>query len=441
MGLEPHRAAILRRLAALSVALLFLAGCQDSGVPKELKPVPYELTAKMEKLGMKATSPILIRLYKETSELEVWKQNNSGSYALLKTYSICKWSGALGPKKAEGDRQAPEGFYTVTPAQMNPASSYYLSFNIGYPNAYDRSWGRTGSNLMVHGACSSAGCYSMTDEAAGEIFALARDSFRGGQTSFQIQALPFRMTAENFAKHRDDPNMPFWKMLKVGTDQFDLTRRPPKVDVCNKSYVFNADAGEASFNASAPCPAYSVPANLTTALSEKQAADDQAITMAAAKLDEAKRKAAEAEQAAAERAAAAKQREAERAANPSLVTRILAKVGIEKEQPAPEPAPVAVAAPAVAAPAPKAAPTAVAAVPVPRARPATKPPAEVAVAAPAPEAAPAAAAPATTTASTDSGAITPETSAPIPTVGKFVKKKIWWGEDDPDAPPPNDGKT
>ncbi len=95
-----------------------------------------------------------------------------------------------GRRRSEGDRQAPEGFYTVTPAQMNPNSSYYLSFNIGYPNAYDRSLGRTGSNLMVHGACSSAGCYSMTDENAGEIFALARDAFRGGQRAFQIQALP-----------------------------------------------------------------------------------------------------------------------------------------------------------------------------------------------------------------------------------------------------------
>src|SRR5260221_476765 len=201
MGLQPHRAAIFRRLATIAVvvAAFGLSACQDSGVPKELKPVPSMLTAKMDKLGMKATSPILIRLYKETSELEVWKQRDDGTFALLTTYSICKWSGALGPKKVEGDRQAPEGFYTVTPAQMNPESHYYLSFNIGYPNAYDRSWGRTGSNLMVHGACSSAGCYSMTDDAAGEIFALARDSFRGGQTSFQIQAMPFPLTGEDLA--------------------------------------------------------------------------------------------------------------------------------------------------------------------------------------------------------------------------------------------------
>ncbi len=177
----------------------------------------------------------------------------------------------------EGDRQAPEGFYTVTPAQMNPNSNYYLSFNIGYPNAFDRSLGRTGSNLMVHGACSSAGCYSMTDEAAGEIFALARDSFRGGQRSFQIQALPFRMTPENLARHHDDPNMPFWRVLKTGSDSFDLTRKPPKVDVCAQHYVFNADAGTATFSASAACPPYTQPDWLLAALAKKQAADDAAI--------------------------------------------------------------------------------------------------------------------------------------------------------------------
>ncbi len=155
----------------------------------------------------------------------------------------------------EGDRQAPEGFYTVTPAQMNPNSNYYLSFNIGYPNAYDRSLGRTGSNLMVHGACSSAGCYSMTDEDAGEIFALARDAFRGGQRAFQIQAFPFRMTPENMARHRDDPNMDFWRMLKDGYDTFELTRVPPKVDVCDRRYVFNADAGRRQLQPDGRLPA------------------------------------------------------------------------------------------------------------------------------------------------------------------------------------------
>jgi murein L,D-transpeptidase YafK len=274
--------AMLSRLAALALAATVLTACQDSDIPKQIRPVSAELTAKMDQLGMKATAPIFIRIYKESSELEVWKERADGKYGLLKTYSICKWSGELGPKIKEGDRQAPEGFYTVTPAQMNPNSSYYLSFNIGYPNAYDRAYGRTGSNLMVHGACSSAGCYSMSDDNAGEIFALARDAFKGGQTAFQIQAFPFRMTAENLAAHRSDPNLAFWKTLKIGADHFEVTRVPPTVNVCNKSYVFNADAGTATFDASGPCPAYRVPDWIQNAVSAKEADDDKAFAKAAA---------------------------------------------------------------------------------------------------------------------------------------------------------------
>ncbi|MCB1503014.1 MAG: murein L,D-transpeptidase, partial [Bauldia sp.] len=238
----------MRRAVLLGAAALALAACtSESSVPKDLRPVPQKLVYQMKSDGMSETSPIFVRLYKEESKLEIWKQQGNGKYALLKTYDICKWSGVLGPKTKEGDRQAPEGFYTVTPAQMNPNSSYYLSFNIGYPNTYDKAYGRTGTNIMVHGACSSAGCYSMSDENAGEIFALARDAFKGGQRQFQIQAFPFRMTPENIAKHRGDPNMDFWMNLKEGYDHFEVTHVPPTVAVCDKRYVFDADAGGKAF--------------------------------------------------------------------------------------------------------------------------------------------------------------------------------------------------
>ena len=284
-GMVIRNYSFVRRVAAIGCAALVLAACTDSMIPKDIRPVSYKLVGEMQQKGMKETSPIFIRIFKEESELEVWKQRRDGKYGLLKTYSICKWSGILGPKVQEGDRQAPEGFYTVTPAQMNPDSNYYLSFNIGFPNAYDKALGRTGSNLMVHGACSSAGCYSMTDEAAGEIFALARDAFKGGQRAFQIQAFPFRMTPENLAKHRGDANMEFWKMLKVGYDHFEVTRQPPKVDVCEKHYIFDADAGGATFNASGACPPYQIPEWIATAVAAKEAADEQKLTDAAAKLD------------------------------------------------------------------------------------------------------------------------------------------------------------
>jgi murein L,D-transpeptidase YafK len=238
-------------------------------------------------LDMKETSPILIRIFKEESVLEVWKpQKATGRYALLKTYDICKWSGDLGPKKVEGDRQAPEGFYTITPAQMNPKSSYYLSFNLGYPNDYDRSLGRTGSHLMVHGACSSRGCYSMDDAQIQEIYTLARLAFQGGQRSFQVQAFPFRMTPENMAKHRGDQNMAFWKMLKEGYDHFEVMQQPPKIDVCSKRYVFNSvPQPGVRFSATGACPPMSVPDEIRVAVAKKEAQDDAQTKVIVAQLE------------------------------------------------------------------------------------------------------------------------------------------------------------
>jgi murein L,D-transpeptidase YafK len=192
---------------------------------------------------MNKDQPILIRSYKKESELEIWKRRADGQYALLKTFPMCRWSGQLGPKMREGDRMAPEGFYSISPAQMNPNSSYYVSFNMGYPNAYDRSHGRTGAHLMVHGACSSAGCYSMTDDQIGEIYALVREAQNAGQKAVQMQALPFRMTPENLAKHRLDSNIAFWKNLKEGTDYFEVTRDEPQVGVAGGRYVFNGGSG------------------------------------------------------------------------------------------------------------------------------------------------------------------------------------------------------
>ncbi|NNM73559.1 murein L,D-transpeptidase [Enterovirga sp. DB1703] len=226
----------------------------------------------MSEKGMTKSDPILVRVFKKESELEVWKRSVDGHYAHLKTYPICRWSGQLGPKRREGDRQAPEGFYTITPAQMNPNSSYYLSFDTGYPNAYDRAHGGTGSYLMVHGSCSSRGCYAMTDEGIAEVYALAREAFAGGQKGFQFQAYPFRMTAENLAKFRHDPNMPYWRNLKEGNDVFEITKREAKVAVCNGRYAFNTVA-----NSCTPDP------TLAPALAQKEERDRQEVAELIAK--------------------------------------------------------------------------------------------------------------------------------------------------------------
>lgn len=243
-------------LGGALAAALALAGCNDSSyLPRDSRhwvALSPEIQSKMTEMGLSKASPILIRAYKKESELEIWKADNSGEYKLLKTFPICRWSGQLGPKKAEGDRQVPEGFYAITPQMMNPNSSFYLSFNVGYPNNFDRQLGRNGSNIMVHGACSSRGCFSMTDKQIADIYALARESFAGGQKAIQMQSFPFRFTPENLAKYRADDNLPFWKNLKEGADRFEVSKREVEVAACNGKYRFGPPAADASATCTTP---------------------------------------------------------------------------------------------------------------------------------------------------------------------------------------------
>ena len=242
LSLRPRT--LLRALlvpAAIAVAIA-LAGCGGAPtISRDMQPLSERAVAELKAKNMAKDSPILMRIFKEESELEVWKQDDSGRFALFRSYPICRFSGELGPKIKTGDRQAPEGFYTITPGLMNPNSSQYLAINTGFPNAYDRANGRTGSFLMIHGGCSSAGCYAMTDEQMAEIYALAREAFFGGQASFQLQAYPFRMTPLNLARHRDSPHMAFWRMLKEGHDHFEVTHLQPRIVVCEKRYIFEAE--------------------------------------------------------------------------------------------------------------------------------------------------------------------------------------------------------
>jgi murein L,D-transpeptidase YafK len=255
---------VVVRFALLAPILLGLGGClsflgfgsSDSG-PASERQLPASTQALLAVKGMKQESPIFVRIFKEENELEVWKLKD-GRFEPFKTYAICAWSGTLGPKVQQGDRQAPEGFYTISRSQMNPNSLYHLAFNIGFPNAYDHANGHTGSALMIHGNCKSAGCYAMTDAYIEEIYALAREAFKGGQTKFHVQAFPFRMTAENMQRHRDSPWYSFWAKLKEGYDAFEAAGKPPIVKVCSKQYLVNVRfTGQPSDPApDAPCPHY-----------------------------------------------------------------------------------------------------------------------------------------------------------------------------------------
>jgi murein L,D-transpeptidase YafK len=276
------RATVVRALvlaAAFAAALTPCLGEDSNQLPtRATKELPPELLSLLRQKKMPKHSPILVRIFKEEAELEVWKQDTTGRFQILKTFPICRWSGDLGPKLHEGDRQAPEGFYTVTPELMNPNSNFYLAINTGFPNSFDKANNRDGSLLMIHGDCTSSGCYAMTDEQIGEIYSLARDSLLG-RPSFQVQAYPFRLTPANLARHRTHPQLAFWKMLKIGNDHFEATHLEPKVDVCNRRYVFDAQPPPNSpdplvFNPTGKCPAFVVNPKIARRALEKQRTDE-----------------------------------------------------------------------------------------------------------------------------------------------------------------------
>lgn len=247
-------------IAAVSAALL-LAGC--SAAP-QIAPADQPLTKQslmlLGKKGMRVEAPIFVRIFKEESELEVWKQRDDGRFYHFKSYPICNWSGDLGPKVKQGDKQAPEGFYRVANNQLNPNSQFHVSFNLGYPNAYDKALGRTGDFLMVHGKCKSAGCYAMTDALIEEIYGIAREALKGGQQSFDVHAFPFRMTDENMQRHAKSKWIGFWRTLKQGYDQFEVNRVPPPIAICEHRYIVNVASVDGSEpQADAACPTFRRP--------------------------------------------------------------------------------------------------------------------------------------------------------------------------------------
>ncbi|HER63633.1 MAG TPA: murein L,D-transpeptidase [Desulfobacteraceae bacterium] len=193
-----------------------------------------ELADKEFRLG----APVFIRIFKLPAQLEVWLEKNE-RYELFRSYPVCDFSGYPGPKLREGDWQSPEGFYTVSADRMNPRSSYHLSFNIGYPNEYDRYRHRSGSNIMVHGSCSSMGCFAMNDSRMEEIYALAHAALSNSQESFAVHIFPFRMTADNMNKFRSSPWIGFWQNLKEGFDAFEQTGQVPEIRIAGGRYVVN----------------------------------------------------------------------------------------------------------------------------------------------------------------------------------------------------------
>lgn len=224
---------------ALTASLTAFIGLYFNLIPSgEYKPeiVKKYLEQSLKQKDLTLGSPIFIRIFKKESELEIWVKNNKNKFSLFKTYPICYYSGKLGPKLKEGDKQAPEGFYKFSKKALNPNSRYHLSFNLGYPNKYDRSHKRTGNYLMVHGSCVSIGCYAMTDKQIEKIYTLASAAFEGGQKYISVHIFPFKMTKENLSKYSQSKWYSFWTNLKKGYDVFEAKKTVPKIGIKNKKY-------------------------------------------------------------------------------------------------------------------------------------------------------------------------------------------------------------
>ncbi len=208
-------------------------GDRAQAAAKRVKP---KLERDLHTLGLEFGAPIFMRIFKREKELELWVESDAHRFVLFRTYPICTYSGDLGPKQREGDNQAPEGFYRVTTAQLNPKSQFHLSFNLGYPNAYDRANSRTGNFLMVHGACVSIGCYAMGDDGIEEIYTIAAAALKNGQPSFEVHAFPFRLDKDALEREKNSIWHAFWSELKPAYDSFEHTRRPPLIQVRDRHY-------------------------------------------------------------------------------------------------------------------------------------------------------------------------------------------------------------
>lgn len=203
-----------------------------------IKRVEPGLKKSLAAKGLKYGAPVFIRIFKKSNVLEIWLKSDNGKFKHFKNYDICHFSGRLGPKLKEGDQQSPEGFYFVNARRLNPWSRYHLSFNLGYPNQYDRYHGRTGSALMVHGNCVSIGCYAMTDAFIEEIYALTHAALQTGQAFFRVHVFPFKLEDKNLSRYKSNQWYSFWVNLKQGYDYFENNKVPPNVEVLNGRYVF-----------------------------------------------------------------------------------------------------------------------------------------------------------------------------------------------------------
>ncbi|WP_304354508.1 murein L,D-transpeptidase family protein [Brachyspira innocens] len=187
---------------------------------------------------------ILITAYKQEDILEIYAKNkNDKTYKKIAEYKIAAKSGILGPKRMEGDLQVPEGFYYID--RFNPASSYYLSLGINYPNEADRKKSnakKLGGDIFIHGANVTIGCMPMTDDKIKEIYLYAIYAKDNGQSKIPVYIFPFKMTDDNFNYYKkiyESSLIDFWKNIKEGYDIFQNTKKEITIKIDNNgNYIF-----------------------------------------------------------------------------------------------------------------------------------------------------------------------------------------------------------
>lgn len=243
--------AFFLRLGILSCALLsafHLANASPSGdltqtaqiLPAAEDDQPQSaLEMELEARGFELGAPAFLRVFKSDSILEVWMLK-AGRFELFKRYPVCKWSGQLGPKLAEGDRQSPEGVYFITGGDLRVNARWHRAMNVGFPNARDRALGLTGSGILIHGKCSSIGCFALTDDIVEDVYDVVESALEAGQPRVGVHVFPFALTRERLNAKADEEWSGFWRELKRGHDLFLRDRLPPRTFVCAGQYAFQS---------------------------------------------------------------------------------------------------------------------------------------------------------------------------------------------------------
>jgi murein L,D-transpeptidase YafK len=233
----------LLALSAIFLSTIGADAASKSWRPESVAVREIELAKEFSEKGLKLGSPVFLRVYKQTSEMELWVQQGP-RYELFKIYKICRWSGGLGPKFYEGDRQSPEGLYRITTSDLIVNRRWDRAMNINYPNNFDQANGRGGSSILIHGGCGSIGCFAIQNQNVEEVYGAVYAALRNNQAYVPVLTLPFRYSA--LAPEKEDTlhMSEFWSDLRRADLLFERDKLPPTAWICDGRYYFADRRGD-----------------------------------------------------------------------------------------------------------------------------------------------------------------------------------------------------